>query len=97
MVDFVDVVLLSFIDYATGETVRAVCHTWDLVKGWIILHLKDESRQRYYSIGKRFFYECVNVSKYTIFNSEYSEGMIKWDERNKIFEKYPKLKEKESC
>lgn len=92
MFDTIEVVLLTFLDYATGERVPVVCHEWDLTKGYITLTLLDRDRKRYYSIGKRFLQECVEVSCFRTFESLHTGGMIKWKERDKLYEKYPKLK-----
>ena len=91
----VDVLILSFRDFQTDEYVPVVCHEGDLKKGYVTPKLFDKKRERYYSIGQRPIEMCDEVSRFTTFPTVYTENMIKWEERNKLYEKYPTLKEKE--
>lgn len=95
MLETVDVLILSFKDFQTDENVPVICREGDLKRGYVTPKLFDEGRQRYYAIGQRPIEMCDEVSRFTTFPTVYTENMLKWEERNKLYEKYPTLKEKE--
>ena len=73
------------------EWVAAMCNERDLKRGVVKLQLRDAARQRYYSIGYRPINCCGKVGKFKYF--EELPGRLKWEDRDKLFEKYPCLKE----
>ena len=87
-----DCLILWFKDYWSDELFAAACHDYDLDRGYIDLKLYDEGHKRYYSVGRRFLKECVRMSRFTTLDSA-STTIMKWEERNKLFEKYPELKQ----
>ena len=95
MIKLDNVIILAFRDYVTNEMVPVVCKPYDLKLGYVTPKLCDEKRHRYYSIGRRRIEECVEVSKFTTLSTISTEYMLKWEERDKLYEKYPMLKDKE--
>ena len=87
-----DCLILRFKDYWSDELFAAACHDYDLDRGYIDLKLYDNGHKRYYSIGKRSLKECVRMSRFTTLNSA-STSIMKWEDRDKLFEKYPELKQ----
>ena len=73
------------------EWVAHLCDERDLKRGTVELRLKDEGRNRWYSIGYHSISWCGKIGKFN-FGHELP-GRIKWEDREKVFKKYPELRE----
>ena len=76
-----------------GEMVATSCSWSDLEKGTVKLSLFDGGRRRYYSIGYHPIKYCSYVSRFRFLDKESNSLLMQWEDREKLFEKYPKLKE----
>lgn len=85
---FQDYVVLWF--DVDNEWVATACHPYDVERGYVQLKLLDKERNRWYNAGLRSFKECVGVTRYAFSSDDCN--ILKWEERNKLFEKYPQLK-----
>ena len=73
------------------EWVASLCDERDIKRGAVRLNLVDDGRRTTYSIGYHPIRNCGKIGKFD-FGHELP-GRIKWDDRNKLFEKYPELKQ----
>ncbi len=77
-----------------GEMVATGCSLRDLERGAVKLSLFDEGRRRYYSLGYHPIKHCSYVSKFRFLDGESNPCLIQWEDREKLFEKYPELRDK---
>lgn len=74
-----------------GQWVGTNCTYRDIKKGTVKIDLYDKADRKYYTIEKCDIQNCRYVSKLPYRGSD--KKFVKWDDRNKLFEKYPELKQ----
>ena len=89
-----DCLILWFKDYWTDDLIATTCHDYDLKRGYVELKFYDPHIKTNYSAGTRQIHECVDISKLTTLESPHVANALKWEDRNKLFEKYPELKQR---
>ena len=93
-IGYIDITIIAFKDYG-DRLIPTICHYSDLMRGYTDLKACDKERGCYYRIGRRQLDECVEVLKLSVPNM-YTGDIVKWEDRNKLYEKYPMLREKET-
>lgn len=91
---YIDITIMAFKDYG-DRLIPTICHYSDLMRGYIDLKAYDKGRSCYYRIGKRCLDECAELFRLSVPDT-YTGDFVKWEDRDKLYEKYPMLREKET-
>lgn len=74
-----------------GQWIGTNCTYKDIKKGTVKIDLYNRTNRKHYSIENCDIQDCVYVSRLPYHGSD--KKFVKWDDRNKLFEKYPELKQ----
>ena len=83
-------IILWFNDYWSDALIAKCCHYSDLENGYVTIHFYDRENNRDYTVERKIS-DGVDITHFKFLESERSELMLKWEDRNKLFEKYPEL------
>ena len=70
-----------------GELVCTACHNYDIDRGYVKIdrYMINECKTSLHAIS-----DCKGISCHPFIKR--CDNILKWEDRNKLFEKYPKLK-----
>lgn len=91
---------MNFVDYITlwfevdEEYVATACHYYDLERGYVQMKVQaDERGYKWRNAGLYPIKSCVGVTKHRFVETMSTSAIMKWEDKDKLFEKYPMLKQ----